>query len=101
LLIGEEHAIIYGEYLPSVMGKTLTKHFDLDLKNHGFTSYDATTNPSTIQEYVVAAGRFGHSQINEMFKVLLGDRSYSFLLRENFFEPTAVSLGHVSQQLYK
>ena len=79
------------------MGRTLTKHFDLDIKKSGLTQYDPTTNPSTIQEYVVAAGRFGHSQINEMFKVLLGERSYSFLLRENFFEPTAVSLGHVSE----
>ncbi|XP_054163287.1 peroxidase-like [Oppia nitens] len=94
LLIAEENAIIYGEYLPAIMGKTLTKHFDLDVQYSGHTTYDPTTNPSTIQEYIVAAGRFGHSQINEMFKVLLGAQSYSFLLRENFFEPTAVSLGH-------
>ncbi|CAG2106611.1 unnamed protein product [Medioppia subpectinata] len=94
LLIAEETAIIYSEYLPAIMGKTLTKHFDLDVQYSGYSTYDPTTNPSTIQEYIVAAGRFGHSQINDLFKVLMGDRSYSFLLRENFFEPTAVSLGH-------
>lgn len=79
------------------MGKTLTKHFDLDLTYSGYSTYDQTTNPSSIQEYIVAAGRFGHSQINDLFRVLLDDKnSYSYLLRDNFFEPTAVTLGHVS-----
>jgi len=81
------------------MGKTLTKHFALDLIHDGYSTYDPTTNPSSIQEYIVAAGRFGHSQINDLFRVLLDDKSsYSYLLRDNFFEPTAVSLGHVSNQ---
>jgi hypothetical protein len=84
------------------MGKTLTKHFGLDLAYSGYSTYDPTTNPSSIQEYIVAAGRFGHSQINDLFRVLLGDKSsYSYLLRDNFFEPTAVSLGHVSNQSNK
>jgi hypothetical protein len=84
------------------MGKTLTKHFGLDLTYSGYSTYDPTTNPSSIQEYIVAAGRFGHSQINDLFRVLLGDKtSYSYLLRDNFFEPTAVSLGHVSNEINK
>lgn len=84
------------------MGKTLTKHFGLDLTHSGYSTYDPTTNPSTIQEYIVAAGRFGHSQINDLFRVLLRDKSsYSYLLRDNFFEPTAVSLGHVSNESNK
>lgn len=98
LMIAEVTAIIYGQYLPAVFGKRLMKHFRLELKQHGFTKYDPKLNPATIQEFIVAAGRFGHSQINRKFRVLFADykMSYSYMLRDNFFETTIVSLGQVS-----
>ena len=89
--------MIYGEYLPAIFGKKLVKHFRLGLNYKGYSKYDSKLNPATIQEFVVAAGRFGHSQINDQFRVLFKDKknSYSYNLRDNFFETTIVSLGHV------
>ena len=99
-MIAEESKIIYGEYLPAVFGKKLMKHFRLGINYKGYTKYDPKLNPATIQEFIVAAGRFGHSQINDQFRVLFADKkmSYSFSLRDNFFETTIVSLGHVNEQ---
>lgn len=90
--------MIYAEYLPAIFGKKLVKHFRLGVNYKGYTKYDPKLNPATIQEFIVAGGRFGHSQINDQFRVLFKDKkmSYSYNLRDNFFETTIVSLGHVS-----
>lgn len=96
ITIAESTKITYGEYLPAIMGKTLTNHFGLNLQEHGFSHYDSATDPSTFQEYIVAGGRYGHSQINDLFRVLLEHQSYSFLLRDAFFETSSVHFGHVS-----
>ncbi|KAJ6215931.1 hypothetical protein RDWZM_010431 [Blomia tropicalis] len=96
ITIAEQSNMIYGEYLPAVFGKKLMAHFRLNVEYGGYTKYDPKLNPATIQEFIVAAGRFGHSQINDQFRVLFSDKkmSYSFSLRDNFFETTIVSLGH-------
>lgn len=99
IMIAEESMIIYHEYLPAIFGRQLMKHFRLGTRRKGYTRYDPKLNPATIQEFIVAAGRFGHSQINDQFSVLLSDKkmSYAYSLRDNFFETTIVSLGHVSE----
>ncbi|KPM04775.1 Heme peroxidase-like protein, partial [Sarcoptes scabiei] len=96
ILIGEYTAMIYGQYLEAVFGKKMMKHFQLGLLDEGYTIYNPKLNPSTNQEFIVAAGRFGHSQINDRFRVQFTEKkqSYSYDLRDNFFETTIVSLGH-------
>lgn len=99
IIIAEFSTMIYGQYLPAIFGDKLMEHFHLSLRKHGYTRYDPELNPSTTQEFIVAAGRFGHSQVNNLFRVLFDEdesqRPFSFRLRDNFFETTIVSLGQV------
>lgn len=101
ITIAEQTKMVYGEYLPAIFGKKLVKHFRLNLNYKGYSKYDGKLNPSTIQEFIIAAGRFGHSQVNDQFRVLFKEKknSYSYSLKDNFFETTIISLGHVSWTL--
>ncbi|KAH7644887.1 heme peroxidase-like protein [Dermatophagoides farinae] len=96
IMIAEASAMIYGQYLSAIFGRKMMKHFRLGLNKHGYTRYDPKLNPSTFQEFITASGRFGHSQINDRFRVLFSEdkTSYAYNLRDNFFETTIVSLGH-------
>ncbi|XP_075676001.1 salivary peroxidase/catechol oxidase-like isoform X2 [Dermatophagoides pteronyssinus] len=96
IMIAEVSVMIYGQYLSAIFGRKMMKHFRLGLNKHGYTRYDPKLNPSTFQEFITASGRFGHSQVNDRFRVLFGDdkTSYAYNLRDNFFETTIVSLGH-------
>lgn len=96
ILIAENQNIIYGEYIPSILGNQLTRHYRLNVLHSGYSKYDPNVNPSSTHAWIVAAGRFGHSQINDLFNVILRDRTFSYLLRDKFFDPSLVSLGYVS-----
>ena len=97
LLIAEATKIHYGEYAPSILGEKLMDYFDLNLKHDGYTKYDPHVDPGTIQAVAVAALRMGHSQIFSQFNVLNKNKydSYSFLLRNKFFEMSDIWMGNV------
>lgn len=79
------------------MGEKLMKYFDLELSHDGFTKYDPTIDPSTIQAVGVAGLRMGHSQIFSLFNVLnKNQQSYSFLLRNKFFEMSDIWAGNAN-----
>ena len=91
--IAEMQHITFSEYLPIMLGKQLSEYYNLKPRNYGFTTYDYYKNPTSINEYVTAAGRFGHSQMKDLYRVIFKDQksnhynSSTFLLRDNFFEP--------------
>ncbi|KAI2800768.1 hypothetical protein BLOT_012340 [Blomia tropicalis] len=96
ILIAETTKIHFSEYMPSILGDKLTKYFDLNVKSDGYTKYDPTIDPSTIQAAAVASLRMGHSQVFSVFNVLNSGRqpSYSFLLRNKFFEMSDIWAGN-------
>ena len=95
-MIAETTKIHFGEYMPSILGEKLMKYFDLELSPDGFTKYDPTIDPSTIQSVAVASLRMGHSQIFSVFNVVNkgSQPSYSFLLRNKFFEMSDIWAGN-------
>lgn len=89
--------IHFGEYLPAILGKNLMDYFQLDLLSDGFTQYNPSVDPSTIQAFILSANRFGHSQSSSIFNVILrAFQGYSYLLRNKFFEMSDIWLGSVS-----
>lgn len=101
LLTAEVNRIHYGEYLPAILGKNLMSYFQLDVLKTGYTKYNHEVDPSTIQGFVVGANRFGHSQTASIFNVILKSvrQSYSYLLRDKFFEMSDIWLGSVSLEI--
>lgn len=68
LLSGEMQNIVYGEYLPTVLGVDFMKSYDLIVAEE--TQYDSNVDPSVFNAFSAAAFRFGHSMINGMFKLV-------------------------------
>lgn len=91
ITIAEFQHITYSEYLTSLLGPELIEYYDLDVNKGLFCGYDPTVNPTTWNEFVTAAGRFGHSQISSMFPLNL-----NISLKDNFFNPEAMRRGMVS-----
>ncbi len=83
--------------MPSILGEKLMDYFGLNLQYDGYTKYKPNVDPSTIQGVAVAGLRMGHSQIFSMFNVIGNayQQSYSFLLRNKFFEMSDIWLGNV------
>lgn len=83
--------------MPAILGEKLMDYFGLNLQYDGYTKYNPKVDPSTIQGVAVAALRMGHSQIFSMFNVIgqAYQQSYSFLLRNKFFEMSDIWLGNV------
>lgn len=62
-VIAEMQSITYNEYLPALLGEDALADYD---------GYDASVDPSIANEFSTAAFRFGHSTLNEEFR-LVGD----------------------------
>ncbi|TRY69075.1 hypothetical protein TCAL_13287 [Tigriopus californicus] len=68
-LIGAEmQNIVYGEFLPTVLGVDFMRRYDLIVKEE--TEYDANVDATIFNSFASAAFRFGHSMINGMFKLV-------------------------------
>ena len=58
--------IVYGQYLPTVIGRKMAKAYDLlprRKRGQYFSGYTKSLDPRLTNEFVVAAFRYGHSQI--------------------------------------
>lgn len=89
IVIAEIQHITMNEYLPVILGPILMQFYRLVPKQQGFTQYQSYTDPSTWNEFVAAASRYGHSQIKDfyhLFNLNYANSSF-FALKDNFFEP--------------
>jgi len=73
IVSAEMQQITYREFLPLVLGPDVMKAYDLNLKKHlkkprgKGTKYDATVNPSIMNEFATVSFRFGHTLVNNQF----------------------------------
>jgi len=90
IVIGVYQNIIYGEWLPIIVGAKMMAAHDLSTKQTGFTKYDQNVNPSISGEFATAAYRFGHSLVRSFYTKQ--DRDYNELanltLTSIFLRPT-------------
>ena len=86
-MIAEIQSIVYGEYLPVILGKEAVRKYGLSLDNG--TEYNEKVDPSIMNSFTTAAYRFGHSLIQGLINMGDPDDPASVLetyrLRENFF----------------
>jgi len=64
IVIAELQNIVYGEYLPVILGKDAIKKYKLSVTES--TKYKKKKDPSIINSFTTAAFRFGHSLIQGM-----------------------------------
>jgi len=90
IVIGEMQNIVYGEYLPTILGAKYMDKFGLLVTEA--TNYDEKVEPNIFNEFASAAFRFGHSMINSMFMLVShrnprqqsNESKYFWRLREIF-----------------
>jgi peroxidase len=66
IVIAVYNNIVYGEYLPALLGPKLVKKFDLLPLSRGYLdtySYNPYVYPAVINEFATAAFRYGHTQL--------------------------------------
>ncbi len=68
LVAAEMQNIVFGEYLPTVLGVDYMKRYDLIVEEDSF--YDEDVDPTIFNAFASAAFRFGHSMVNGMFKLI-------------------------------
>ncbi|CAH1786066.1 unnamed protein product [Owenia fusiformis] len=96
ILIALWQRIIYGEYLPVVMGSHY-KRYDLALlkkfKKGYFSEYDEWTNAQASNVFQGAAFRFGHSQIDTFIRFISDNRFKKYIddhITSHQFRPSAM-----------
>jgi peroxidase len=83
-VIAEWQSIVYGEYLPVVLGDQNLE--GLILSNDG-SIYNPEVNPSLDNEFATAAFRFGHSMIQGLIQMFATDNTgviNEYLLHKQF-----------------
>jgi len=88
--IAEWQNIVYGNYLPIVLGRKAMAIYEMQLPAPGeWSYYKPDVNPSILNSFSTAAYRFGHSLIEGLVNVANSSDPKSVLrsykLRENFF----------------
>ncbi|PVD35985.1 hypothetical protein C0Q70_02955 [Pomacea canaliculata] len=84
ILIAEMQSVVYGEYLPIILGPWVTNFFRLNSP----AKYNPNLNPTTINSFTTTAYRFGHSQINNEFLVQHG--GFAVPIKSMYFRPDLV-----------
>ncbi|UXI20227.1 cell growth-regulating nucleolar protein [Sarcoptes scabiei] len=88
ITIAELQHITYNEYLPIILGPLLMHYYNLSPLINGFTQYESFTDPSTLNEFITAASRYGHSQIRDFYRLMTNYQNFSMIaLRDHFLEP--------------
>lgn len=91
IVAAEMQNIVYGQYLPAVLGQATATAFGLTIEP-GRTNYDPSVDPSIRNAFATASYRFGHSMIQGLIRLRsLTHRHVTvkqFQLRDNFFDLT-------------
>ncbi|CAG7819060.1 unnamed protein product [Allacma fusca] len=91
LLIAEWQNVVYGEYLPIILGDQTMARFGLTLTPHAYSSYDDKQDPTIYNSFATAAYRFGHTLINGLVRLMVGLQEIGFYrVRDHFFDPSQV-----------
>ena len=94
ILIAEWQHVIYGEYLPVILGPQTMARYNLNVEPATHSVYDPLADPSIIQAFSAAAYRFGHTLINGLIQMMRESSVVnSYLVRDGFFNDSHVSLG--------
>ncbi|TRY80149.1 hypothetical protein TCAL_14778 [Tigriopus californicus] len=85
IVVAQWQNIVYGEYLPIILGPRLIAKFRLGM---GRSKYNPKTNPTITNAFATAAFRFGHSQIQSLIQMMsgLGNVTKTYRLRDHFFD---------------
>ncbi len=68
LIAGQMQNIVYGEYLPTVLGVDVMRRYDLIVEEE--SEYDSGVDATIVNSFASSAFRFGHSMVNGMFKLV-------------------------------
>ena len=60
--------IVYGQYLPNILGPEAMRYFNLSIDQD--STYDPETDPSITNAFATAAFRFGHSMIRNIVQLI-------------------------------
>jgi len=96
LVIGEWQNIVYGEYLPIILGQTSMNHYGLSLPANPeeYSNYVANVDATIVHSFATAAYRFGHTLINGLVRLMHGLMDVgSYRVRDNFFVSTQACCG--------
>ena len=101
ILIAEMQNVIYGEYLPVVLGSKAMEDnglvLPLNINSISNSQYDVNEDPSITNSFATAAYRFGHSMIQgiiQMRDTIRTDVVQSYPLSENYFNMTNYELDN-------
>ena len=86
ILIAEMQNVVYGEYLPLILGSTAMEDNRLELTKN--SRYDDDEDPSITNSFATAAYRFGHSMIQGIIEMCSTSNAAvirSYPLSENYF----------------
>ena len=68
IVIAEMQNIVYGQYLPSILGVETVNLYKLGVDKT--SNYNPNANPSITNAFATAAYRFGHSMIRNIVKMI-------------------------------
>ena len=68
IVIAEMQNIVYGQYLPNILGPDTIEKYELDINQA--STYNSSTDPSITNAFATAAYRFGHSMIRSIVKMI-------------------------------
>ena len=68
IVIAEMQNIVFGQYLPEILGQGTMDSLNLGIEEP--THYSAGVDPSITNAFATAAYRFGHSSIQSIVKLI-------------------------------
>ncbi|CAG0892314.1 unnamed protein product [Cyprideis torosa] len=86
IVIAELQQVVYGEYLPVLLGEKQMNEFKLNVFEDSV--YDVGVDPTITNSFATAAFRFGHSMVQGVVKLInsITGNTDSYILQDHFFD---------------